>query len=227
MNVMRNIIKTFFAIIFLAFSCSKDSIMPVEDDIHNVDIGVYNLLQSSIDTLPYLGKKRIVFIDTNFNNIVFEIIEKPITQFNGAYLFKYNVYETGDTVKYHYSFQSKNFIIRNDSLNIEFDFSLEAKPYYIEPKNEYVADIINISCMDPGPEYLFKQVFYHETNTRTWPTSWNYQSIREKVILNKTFRDVLNVGFHDPLSTVNFNYEYGIISFTDFSGKLWRFDKLI
>lgn len=222
---MRNIINFCFTIILLAFSCSKDSIIPADDDIHNVDIGVYNLLQSSIDTLPYLGKKGIVFIDSNFSNIVFEIIEKPITQFNGAYLLKYNVYEPGDTVKYHYSYQSKYFTIRNDSLKIEFEFSLESSPYYAEPKNEYVADIINIFCMDPGPEYLFSQVFYHITNKRTWPKSSNYQSISEKVILNRTFQDVLNVGFHDPLSIVNFNYKYGIISFTDFSGKLWRFDK--
>ena len=97
----------------------------------------------------------------------------------------------------------------------------------MEPQNKYLADVINIFCMDPGPEYLFSEVFYHETNTRTWPSSWNYQSIREKVILNKTFQDVLIVGFNDPLSLVHFNYKYGIISFTDFSSKLWRFDKLI
>ncbi len=227
MNVIRNIINFCFAIILLTFSCSKDNIIRDKDDIRNVNIGMYNLLQSSIDTLPYLGKKGITFIDSNFSEIVFEIIEKPIAQFDGAYLLKYNVYEPGDTVKYHYSFQSKNFTISNDSLNIKFQFSLESRPYYIEPKNEYIADVINIFLMDPGPEYLFSQVFYHETNTRSWPSSWNYKSISEKVILNKTFQDVLNVGYQDPLSIVNFNYKYGIISFTDFNGKLWRFDKLI
>lgn len=224
---MRNIINIIFAIIALVFSCSKDNIIPVKDDIHNVDIGVYNLLQSSIDTLPYLGKKGIVFIDSNFSDILFEIIEKPITQYNGSYLIKYDVFEPGDTVKYHYSFQAKNFTIKNDSLMIEFNFSLESKPYYIEPRNEYVADVINIFCMDPGPGFLFRQVFYHETNTRTWPSTWNYKSINEIVILNKTFHDVLNVGFLNPLSIVNFNYKYGIISFTDLNGKLWRFEKLI
>lgn len=224
---MRNIIKLLCITILLAFSCSKESIVPDKEDIYNVDIGVYRLLQSSIDTLPYLGKKGIVFIDSNFNNIVFKIAEEPVTLFRGSYLLKYDVYELGDTVKYHYSFESKNFKIRNDSLNMEFDFSLMASPYYIEPKNEYVADIIDIFCKNPGPEYLFSQVFYHETNSRTWPASWNYPSIKEKTILNRTFTDVLNVGFTNPLSIVNFNYKYGIISFTDFNGKLWRFEKLL
>ncbi len=227
MDVMRNSIYFCLAIILLAFSCSKDSIVPAKDDIHNVDIGVYNLLQSSIDTIPYLGKKGITFIDSNFNEIVFEIFEKPIAQYDSAHLLKYNVYEPGDTVKYRYSFQSKNFKIRNDSLKIEFKFNLESRPYYLMPKNEYVADVIEIFLMDPGPEYIYSQVFYHETNTRTWQSSWNYQPISEKVILNKTFQNVLFVGFNNPLSVVNFNYQYGIISFTDFSGKLWRFDKFI
>lgn len=220
MNIMRTRIQFCFAIILFVFSCSEDNIIPKKDDIHNVDIGIYHLLQSSIDTIPYLGKKSIVFVDSNSNSIVFEIIEKPITQNKGEYFYS-------DSIKYHFSFQTKLFTIRNDSLKIEFIFSLESLPYFIEPKKEYVADIINITLMDPGIEYTYREVFYHVTNNRTWPSSWQYQAIKEKKILNRIFQDVLHNEFQDPLSFVYFNYKYGIISFTDLSGKLWIFDKLI
>ncbi|MBK8081456.1 MAG: hypothetical protein IPK25_14955 [Saprospiraceae bacterium] len=88
---MRNIISFCFAIMLIAFSCTKDIPEPTED-IHNVDIGSYTLLPSSIDKIPYLGKKSIVFVDSNSNEIVLKIIESPVSQLNKATLYRYNVY---------------------------------------------------------------------------------------------------------------------------------------
>jgi len=47
------------------------------DDKYNVNIGSYNLLQSSIDAMPYLGKKSIVFVDSSANEMVF-VIKKMV-----------------------------------------------------------------------------------------------------------------------------------------------------
>ncbi|MBK6785247.1 MAG: hypothetical protein IPG79_16980 [Saprospiraceae bacterium] len=105
---MRNIISFCFAIILIAFSCTKDIPDPIED-IHNVDIGSYTLLPSSIDKIPYNGKKAIVFVDSNFNEIVLKIIESPVSQLNKANYYRYNVYAPGDTVIYHYLSQRKYF----------------------------------------------------------------------------------------------------------------------
>ncbi|HQV67376.1 MAG TPA: hypothetical protein PLO48_11245 [Saprospiraceae bacterium] len=227
---MKNIRYFFFATLILVFSCSKDTMISdmdnEMDDKYNVNIGSYNLLQSSIDAMPYLGKKSIVFVDSSANEMVFVINERPVSQYKSATLYKYNVYEVGDTVKYHYSSQYKTFLISNVSAGLEFICSLESKPYYNEPKNEYVADAINIMLKNPNEEFTFNQVFYHITNQRTWPITTNTPPISEKIILNRTFHDVLIDDFTNPLSIVHFNYEFGIISFTDFDGKLWRFERM-
>ncbi|MBK8888154.1 MAG: hypothetical protein IPN46_17105 [Saprospiraceae bacterium] len=110
---MKNIRYFFFATLILVFSCSKDTMISdmdnEMDDKYNVNIGSYNLLQSSIDAMPYLGKKSIVFVDSSANEMVFVINERPVSQYKSATLYKYNVYEVGDTVKYHYSSQYKTF----------------------------------------------------------------------------------------------------------------------
>jgi hypothetical protein len=223
---MRIIVSFCFSIMLIAFSCTKEIPDPAED-IHNIDIGSYTLLPSSIDKIPYLGKKAIVFVDSNFNEIVFEIIEFPVSQLYRVTSYRYNVYSPGDTVTYHYLTQSKSFSFIQDSLKIEFNLILGAMPYYSEPKSEYVADVLNIWMKDPNVAFTRRQVFSHVTNQRTWPEIWINEWSSEKVILNRIFYDVFRNVFSNPLSKVHFNYEYGIVSFTDFSGKLWRFERFM
>ncbi|HMT55103.1 MAG TPA: hypothetical protein PKD16_18855 [Saprospiraceae bacterium] len=226
---MKNIRYFFFATLILAFSCSKDSMISdmdnEMDDKYNVNIGSYKLLQSSIDAMPYLGKKSIVFVDSSANEMVFVINESPILEGNVT-LFTYNVYQAGDIVNYHYSRQYKTFLISNDSSGLEFICSLESTPYYTEPQKKFVADVFNVIIKNPNDQNSFRQVFYHITNQRTWPITTNTPPISEKIILNRTFQDVLIDDFTNPLSIVHFNYEFGIISFTDFDGKLWRFERM-
>ncbi|MBK8081455.1 MAG: hypothetical protein IPK25_14950 [Saprospiraceae bacterium] len=112
-------------------------------------------------------------------------------------------------------------------MKIKFDLSLRAAPYYHEPKNEYVADVLDIFIKDPNFGLVSRQVFSHVTNKRTWPEILDNELNSEKVIFNRIFYDVLNSGILNPLSKVHFNYEYGIVSFTDFSGKLWRFERFM
>jgi hypothetical protein len=200
---MKNIRYFFFATLILAFSCSKDSMISdmdnEMDDKYNVNIGSYKLLQSSIDAMPYLGKKSIVFVDSSANEMVFVINESPILEGNVT-LFTYNVYQAGDIVYYHYSRQYKTFLISNDSSGLEFNCSLESTPYYTEPQKKFVADVFNVIIKNPNDQNSFRQVFYHITNQRTWPSTTNTPPISEKIILNRTFHDVLIDDFTNPLS---------------------------
>ncbi len=217
-----------FLVILIVSSCSKreDMMSSTNDELHNISIGSYSLLQSSIDTLPYLNKVGIVFSDSANNTIVLKIQELPTSYSKNARFYKYNVYELGDTVTYYYSSQIKFFIIKNDSLAIRFHLDLEAKPYYSDPHEEYVADVLSIFYHNIGTNG-FGSVFYHKTNPRTWPDTWTLTPLNEKTIMSRKFYDVLHNQYNNPLSIVFFNYRFGIVSFTDNSGKLWRFERFI
>lgn len=217
--------------VFLAFlltlsmySCMEMELNDPSPEDKFIDIGSYELLDESLEKLPYLDLEGLVFVDSSGNSITFSIDEKPLFQSTGNTLYKYDVFEVGDTVLYRYTSEIKSFEIQNDSLDMRFSVSLAARPYYPEPENEFIADVLNIYCNNPDPNITSSQVFYHETSTRTWPTSWNSDVIEEIEIMGRSFTEVYNIDFINPISVVHFNYEFGIISFTDMNGKLWRFE---
>ena len=216
---------------FLAFFLTLSMYSCMEMEMDNptpqdnfIDIGSYDLLDESLEKLPYLNIEELVFIDSSDNRVSFIVNERPLFESAGATLIKYDVFEAGDTVLYRYKSEIKSFDIENDSLDMRFSMSLAAKPYYPEPENQFIADVLNIYCNNPDPNITSSQVFYHETNTRTWPITWNSDVIEEIEIMGRSFTEVYNVDFISPISVVHFNYEFGIISFTDMNGKLWRFE---
>lgn len=221
-------ILTYLAFIIISIqSCSDEEVPFVpENEEGVVDIGEYFLLPESISQLPYFNQTGIVFIDSLGDEVVFDIIENELRDITST-LYKYNVIEVGDTVMYKYTGESISFVIENDVLDMQFNMSLSTQPYYTDPEMGWVADVLNIFCVDPSPDVYSRQVFYHVTDDRTWPTVFQQESIEEIDILGQTFFEVWNTNFSDPKSVVNYNYELGIVSFTDMNGKLWRFKEFI
>jgi hypothetical protein len=224
-----NTMLKFSFLIVITFSinaCSDDEFLMENEESNTIEIGDYFLLQENIDRLPYLNKKEIVFIDSNYKKTVFKILENDVFLTVSGTLYKYNIVEEGDTVKYHYRSQIKSFIIKNDSLNMHLSLRLSASPYHIDPESRYVADVLNIFCTDPEESFRSGQVFYHVTDARSWPTYSKNEPIDQIEFINRKFYNVLKNDFTNPLSNIYFNYEYGIVSLTDFSGNLWRFEAL-
>lgn len=220
---------TLLAILLVSlFSCEKETPIPPNNGTagNPIDIGTYSLQEESLAKLPYLNKTQVTFIDSLGNKAVFDIIEQDLFESTGGVLFKYDVIEEGDTVRYAYSNQIKRFRINNDSLNLNFDLALEARPYYPDPEQNYIADVLTIFCKDPNNSLIGTQVFYHETDSRTWPTSWNATAIPEIDFLGRAFLDVYYNDYIDAKSALYFNYEEGIVSFTDIDGRLWRLEDL-
>lgn len=226
MKFMKKLFKLNLLLLLLAFnSCSDDIQNTVSDPDDIIDIGTYTLKESSINKIPYLGKKHIIFLDSFNHKVKFDIIEKNILFINSI-LYRYDVHKVGDTVQYSSVNETKTFIIKNDSLGIQFDLRLEASPYHADPESKNIADVVNIFCLDPDPNIYASQVFYTVLDQRTWLKSYNTIPIDEMDFLGRKFQLVLTNNFMDPLSIMFFNYQYGIISFTDFDGKIWRFEEM-
>jgi hypothetical protein len=108
---------------------------------------------------------------------------------------------------------------------MQFRLRLRAMPYYADPESEAVADILEISLpFLNSPNFSSQQVFRHEVDTRSYPESFNNEPIPEIEIFDRTFIEVIWNDYTNTISQVYFNFEYGIVSFTDYQGKQWRFE---
>ena len=240
---MKKLTKLFYLLLILGIlqGCSDDDMMREVmegeeifidqnpfglEEGEFIDIGEYHLAHSSIARLPYLDKKQIVFVDSLGSEVVFDIDEGGLQEGLFALRYRYDVVEEGDTVKYLYRFETKGFTIENDVLDMTFRLSLSAEPYFADLESEKVADVLTMFCDDPDPEIFSSGVFNHVTDVRSWDMAYNNDPVDQMEIMGRTFSDVLSNDYPDPKSKVFFNYEFGILSFTDLEGKRWRFEEL-
>lgn len=143
-------------------------------------------------------------------------------------MFKYNVFENGDTVTYCYDADFKFISIKNDSLNMQFELSIRSSPYYDDPESGFVADIMNIFCQGQiQGSFSLSQVFNAMIDQRTYPFATNSNEIyAEMNIFGKTFLNVEKTNFIDPKLVLFYNPTEGIVGFNDLSGKSWRFEEM-
>ena len=126
---------------------------------------------------------------------------------------------------YEFNTEIKTFNLESTALGMQFRLRLRAMPYYADPESEAVADVMEISLpFLNSPSFSSQIVFRHEVDTRSYPTSFNNEPIPEIEIFDRTFTEVIWNDYTNPISQVYFNFEYGIVSFTDYQGKQWRFE---
>ncbi len=224
---MKNLIKISLCLSVLVFftSCLNDDNMPQLNE-NIVEIGAFKLLQSSLDKLPYTDKTKVRFADEDGNVVTFNIEETEDVFDLEKQLVKYSYFEQGDTVLLNHTSETKKFVVSNESFQLTFNLTLSANPYAPDPENGYVADVLNIFCVDPDNSLNASQVFYHETDNRTWPSTWNPDPLDELTLIDSTFTEVYNNDFVMPKNVINFNYEFGILSFNGVDGRLWRFENM-
>lgn len=225
-QISTSLLLTLFTLPFLS-SCNLDDgtdVDPVEG-LPTIDIGSYSLLPESIAQIPYVNQSGIIFVDTFGTEVFFSIEEEDVFESSAANYYKYDVFEEGDTVVYEFNTEIKTFNLESTALGMQFRLRLRAMPYYGDPESEAVADVMEISLPVPNsPNFSSQQVFRHEVNTRSYPTSFNNEPIPEIEIFDRTFTEVIWNDYANPISQVYFNFEYGIVSFTDYQGKQWRFE---
>lgn len=199
-------------------ACTKgDDILPLN---LKVDLGKFYLLSESVEQLPYLGMTKATYEDSSGNEVVL-IIEEYELKCDQAGYTKFDVHTLNDTVHYTFETEIKTFLIHNDSLELVFRFSLSADPYFPDPESGAVADVISIGWWNPNPKPSY-ELLVHEVNTRSYPKSSNLPILKEKEIIGKVFEDVIMSQYFQSVSKICFNLEFGLLSFTDRQGKLWR-----
>lgn len=225
------IVLLFLSITVLLNSCTKDAdeidILD-EENCTDLDLGEFKLLDDSINKLAYADQSKIIFVDSLGNEVEFTISESDVFEGEST-SYRYDVCEIGDTVRYIYRGENKFFIINNDSLELNLRLWLDVEAY-IQPEvrdSNYIADFLEIYCRTPDSQTTRRLVFSHIINARSWPEEESYvMPISDIEIYGKTFSNVLKMTYKTEITQVMFNYEFGIISFTDLRDKLWRFDRM-
>lgn len=218
-------INLIISVVIFNTSCNKEDVKAPENDPSKIDLGQFDLLPESFDAIPYQNKTEIIFIDSFQTETTFKLEEFDLFYVERN-LYRYNVFELGDTIIYKHRGQKKLFYADNGALGMRFTIGLKAEPYDQDPSIGAVADILKIGWIDLNNLDDGVTIFIHEVNIRTFPESTNDDPIEEKEFIDKLFYNVFTDNFPSPKSDVYYNFEFGIVAFTDKTGKLWRFKEI-
>jgi hypothetical protein len=160
------------------------------------------------------------------NETEFQIKDYPVKPTLGISFFKYNVIMDGDTVTYRYYSERKFTQLVNSELEINFNLSLVAEPYYTDPGSGLVADKLSIFWYDQLNPNTGYSVFTYVINKRTSPEVFYTNYFSQLEFCEMEFSEVLKTNNTNPKSEVYYSVELGIISFTDKENKTWCFKEL-
>jgi len=217
-----------FGCLMLIASCGKDEVTPVLEetsDDKTLDVGSYIIQFKSLERIPYEGKKRITFVDSSNAPTVFEISEREIFVESVAFS-RNDVFEIGDTVNYTYKTEQKIYRLINNSLSLFFDLRLRAEPFFTDSEAVVMLDVLNVSLKDPTNASPSDEAFCFTIDPRSSPFIPANPPINSVEIGGRIFQNVLTSHLENSPSVMHFNYEFGILSFTDPNGKEWRFASL-
>ncbi len=220
---MKRYVIIFFALSLLA--CNRNNQKADTSYPRVFDLGLFSLLEESINQLAYTGRDQASFVDENGAVVNFEIIHADAAVQDSVTVVTDNVYDdsTGITTSYVSTFIDDT--LRSPALNLDLIVRLRAQPNVSNPGSRDVADWVEVLAKTPEDE-LFRPVFSTVFNQRSWPTAALVQPVDEITIYNRIFQDVWVHSLSSASVEVWFNRAYGIVSLTDPTGKQWRFQQL-
>lgn len=214
--------------IMLIASCGKDEVTPVVDQMSDdgtLDVGSYIIQIKSQERIPYEGKSQITFVDDNNTSTVFEINERGIFVEPVTFI-RNDVFEIGDTVRYSYMTETKRYRLVNNSLSLYFELRLRTEPFFTNSEAVVMLDVLTVTLRDPTNASINDEAFSFTIDPRSSPFIPLNPPINSVTIQGRTFQNVLTSQLENSSSVLHLNYEFGILSFTDPDGKLWRFGSL-
>ncbi|MEQ8706749.1 MAG: hypothetical protein RIC19_22640 [Phaeodactylibacter sp.] len=189
------------------------------------DLGPFNLLDETISQLPYYNRDEVFFVDENSASVSFSIVKMAEPAADSMEVFVDNIYDDSTGVRSTFSSEYLDDTLRSPALNLELIVRLRARPNLDNPGSRDVGDWVEVWYKlsgDPTFRLAFEQVF----NQRSWPADELTPPVDELTIFNRIFENVWVHQVPNSPSEIYFNRQYGIVSFTDGSGKLWRFQNL-
>lgn len=208
----------------LAIGCNDDE---APEDPYNIELGDFYLLPESVAQMPYLGKVKAIYVDSLGEEVTMDISETALTSPNGeASFYKYDVYTTGDSVKYTYGAQEKSFELDFEALDLNYSLTLRTTLSINDPTAREVLDGMTLARKEQG-NYYYSFAFYDVIDVRNSQSSpilpYNFGPI---TFWDKTFDVALANEILAGLSIREyFNYTDGLLAFEDHDGRVWRFDR--
>lgn len=222
MKIPASIIYISIGILFIT-SCKNYITCP-----ETTDRGDIYYTEHSLETIPYIGKTKVIFKDSNDEELVFKINDFGDTirhhRFQGVCQT-----DPGQQIFITYNALNRTVQLRNDSIPASFFITIDIYLTF-DDHSEY--DNFSISyAEDNSPDYQhFKMLVDKRDITIEQAEDVNkYIAFENQVnVLGKTFNDVSHLKNPDYNYShlLYYNFEYGVVSFKDFSGKIWVFDRI-
>ena len=216
---------SFLLLMITLLSCNRYDREIAEGFPTEFDLGQFSLSEETLFQLAYHEREKVFFVDENSASISFDIIQMETPGVDSLDVFVDNVYDDSTGVRSSYSSQFLDDTLRSAALNTEFIVRLRARPNLANPGSRDVGDWVEVWYKSPqvsGFEKVFETVF----NQRSWPGDELTLPVGEITIFNRIFQDVWVHQVPGAPGEVWFNRQYGIVSFTDGSGRQWRFQNL-
>ena len=202
--------------------CDDDTLQEVPCEMKTTYVGDYTLLHESIESIQYNNHDFVFFRDSIGNELEFKLTSFPLIDTETQQITNYIVDSRCDKEFYEYSSQVRFNYLTNEAFNIRFKCMLELR---LIPENRSIADVYTVLMNFPDVQDAFAHVFDGIVNQRTWSEGFNNQKFDSLEIFGTTFKNVETSVFKHPLTTVFYNAEFGIVSFTDHENRKWIFDR--
>lgn len=205
---------------FLFASCKKDSL--------DTNLGKFDYLATSESAIPYLGKTSAVFVDSLGNEMALKITEigKDYTESRipkGGL----TIPENPPVGEYYYS--AKRWILNLDNVeqNLHFWMWLTPDIYTFDPTSKLLADRLAVFYTDPDQPTEGGQIFSYLVDRRTYPDGVDeHVAIPSLTIFGREFTNLVESTDLNRVQKMYYNESEGIVAFTDFQGKMWRFERM-
>lgn len=222
LKIPRLLLVVFLSLLTI-ISCKKDDL---SDPCAEEDIGRFRLLDNAINSIPYKENTTLFFQDSIGNQVEFEFIYG-----NGGYVSGDIIHSSAcvfDTslqkvYKANEDYYRYDVIETNDSLNIKLIIVLKVKPFFLHFGTIEISDQLGIgrSLTGSNSSAIHLNILVNSRELTEEDINMFLKPIDNINLHGRTFYNV----YYNTYSSFYYNYEKGIIAFTDLDEKLWVLDK--
>lgn len=215
-------LATVILVAIIIKSCQTNSPCP-----ETTDKGELFYTQKAFETLPYVGKSRVVYKDQLNQELAFNIVDLGDTVISGRFA-GYCETNPGQRIYLEYLKKNRKIRLQNDSINETFFIRIDTElshDYY----DEYDVIKMSIPSVDSAQYQYFKLMVDRRNISDEEAGKMNSLVIydSEIEILGSNFTDTYHLrNYHQNNShLIYYNFENGIVSFVDQNGKTWVFER--
>lgn len=223
------VIQVFISFLLIASitSCKKNDELTVCNFETEIDLGEFSLLQESRQSIPYTGNQRIYFRDELQNEVYFDFSEENTGYTSLVYYGMPFEYECNDSVlmqqlsaegdAFWYNLTEPQHLL-NMTLHLELN-SISNIEDYLEGVDflEFLSGTEDYNERFRLVEVIVNRRDLSDEVVNKYPTS-----VDNLYLGGKKYNNV----YTNKTNSAYYNYEQGILAFTDNEGKFWIYDRI-